>query len=353
VTLIPVWTVARRVGVLALLGVAALMLASAPAGASAASRAKAKIRYDLAMRSAQSGTGTYAPNERLALTTTVENMAKRRSPTATLMVILFDHAGQQGLDFEVGPRVRALTPHQSLTTRFIMHFSARLKPGRDLLVLCVTSMNPRATDTNDDNDCVLRYVTIAKPAVTATLQDPVAPSATRGSATIVVHANDATTLSCTLDGVARACTQNMNVLTSLADGSHHFVAVARDPWGNAATSVVTWTSDATGPAGGSLSYANGSFTLLAQPQVTFTAASDAHGPVTWQLQRATAAYDTGSSTCAATYSAFASVGGANPTSPFTDSGVPANTCVMYQLVSTDAFGNSTAASSSNVYVVLP
>ena len=117
----------------------------------------------------------------------------------------------------------------------------------------------------------------------------------------------------------------------------------RDVSGNAAPTTLTMTNDST-VTSASVSYTDGP---VASPSiaVTFSASDAGAGLDTRQLQRASASFTGGSCD---TFSTFANIGPAQPTSPYTDTNVGAGTCYKYQYVVTDRVGNQQTATSASV-----
>ena len=124
------------------------------------------------------------------------------------------------------------------------------------------------------------------------------------------------------------------------------VVTGRDVLGNQATTTLTFVNDSTAPTG-TVSYSN-TFQPTASVSVSFSATDSGSGVATAQLQRASALYlgtigstsggATNGSGCG-TFSSFAAVGSANPTSPYVDTAVLNSTCYQYRYVVTDAVGN--------------
>ncbi|MCW2925586.1 MAG: laminin sub domain 2 [Thermoleophilia bacterium] len=118
-----------------------------------------------------------------------------------------------------------------------------------------------------------------------------------------------------------------------------------DPAGNVGSSVVNFVRDATAPTGGSIGYPNAVVSELQVP-LTLTAGSDvgagmaAGGGV---VQRASATYTPSSKTCG-TFGAFTTVTIASSV----DTAVVSGTCYRYQLVASDAVGNTATWSSASV-----
>ncbi|NEA31751.1 LamG domain-containing protein [Streptomyces sp. SID13031] len=126
----------------------------------------------------------------------------------------------------------------------------------------------------------------------------------------------------------------------------------RDVAGNATTLTLTFVDDSTAPTGGTLSHPAG-YQPGRSVQVSFTSATDAGGSgiASRQLQRSEAALSSGSCPSTGSYSAFANVGPADPTSPYVDSQVTDDTCYAYRYVSTDLVGNQQTATNANVAII--
>lgn len=116
--------------------------------------------------------------------------------------------------------------------------------------------------------------------------------------------------------------------------------------GLAATSTFTATPDSTAPAGGSVSYVNGS-TTATSATITLVAATDSgSGIATALLERASAILSAGS--CGA-FGAFATIA-TSPASTVSDP-VTAGNCYQYRYVVTDNVGNQSIFTSASVLKV--
>lgn len=119
----------------------------------------------------------------------------------------------------------------------------------------------------------------------------------------------------------------------------------KDVAGNSATTTLTFTNDSTPPTAGSISYANGP-QGTASIQITFAAGTDSGSGISiGQLQRSYAPLSSG---VCGSYNPWAVIGGANPTSPYTDSAVGGAACYQYRYVVPDLVGNQDVATSSSV-----
>jgi uncharacterized repeat protein (TIGR01451 family) len=110
----------------------------------------------------------------------------------------------------------------------------------------------------------------------------------------------------------------------------------------------TMAGDITAPATGTVAYTDGYYTSPSV-SVSFTGGTDGGSGVnagSGLLQRAEATLAGG--TCGA-YGEFATVtGGANPTSPFTDTGVASGKCYQYRYLISDNVGNQATYTSAGV-----
>ncbi|MDQ1483407.1 MAG: hypothetical protein QOF35_1483, partial [Actinomycetota bacterium] len=126
------------------------------------------------------------------------------------------------------------------------------------------------------------------------------------------------------------------------------VVTGDDVAGNTAATTLSFVDDSTAPTAGTIAYAAG-YQSARSVTVTFSAGSDAgSGLGARQLQRSTATLTGG---VCGTYSSFANLGQANPTSPYTDSTVTNDLCFKYQYVVSDLVGNQDVATSANVAMV--
>lgn len=123
------------------------------------------------------------------------------------------------------------------------------------------------------------------------------------------------------------------------------VVTGRDVAGNTAASTFTFVNDSTPPTAGSISYPAGAQSTPSI-QITFTTGTDVLSGITSRvLQRSYAPRTNG---VCGTYNPFATIGGANPVSPYTDTAVGGGACYQYRYVVTDAVGNQDIAVSANV-----
>lgn len=123
------------------------------------------------------------------------------------------------------------------------------------------------------------------------------------------------------------------------------VVTGRDVAGNTAASTFTFVNDSTPPTAGSISYPAGAQSTPSI-QITFASGTDVLSGITSRvLQRSYAPRTNG---VCGTYNPFATIGGANPVSPYTDTAVGGGACYQYRYVVTDAVGNQDIAVSANV-----
>jgi CheY-like chemotaxis protein len=114
--------------------------------------------------------------------------------------------------------------------------------------------------------------------------------------------------------------------------------------GDSPTTSFTVTADSTGPASVSISHSNGPSGAVVHP-VTFSQGTDGGGSgvASWILERAYAAFTTGTTCPAGPATAYAGIGGASPASVYADDFTgETNGCYWYRLTSTDAVGNASA-----------
>jgi hypothetical protein len=131
-----------------------------------------------------------------------------------------------------------------------------------------------------------------------------------------------------------------------ADGSYTVGVSATDAVGNtSATASSSFLYDNT-PPGGSISYTNG-YVTTTSVSVTFSASDALSGvnPASGQLERASAPLAGG--TCGP-FGAFAAIGPAGVTSPYTDSTVASGNCYQYEYLASDNAGNQATIASSSV-----
>ena len=144
-----------------------------------------------------------------------------------------------------------------------------------------------------------------------------------------------------------------------ASSSPTEVVTGRDALGNQAATTLTFVDDSTAPTG-TITYADG-FHQSTSVSVAFTHADTAGSGVTsFRLQRASALYlgTVGSTSSGATagsgcgtYSAFATIGPANPLPPYNDAATVNSTCYKYRYVVTDAVGNVGTITSASESIV--
>jgi hypothetical protein len=110
------------------------------------------------------------------------------------------------------------------------------------------------------------------------------------------------------------------------------------------SNLFSWAaSTASGPTE-TITYSAG-YVSARQVSVSFTDGTDGGSGIgTRRLQRASATLSNG--TCG-TFSAFADLGGANPSSPYLDTYLTNGTCYQYQYVVSDNVGNQMSVSSAN------
>lgn len=133
--------------------------------------------------------------------------------------------------------------------------------------------------------------------------------------------------------------------TAGATSSPVEVVTGRDAAGNTATTSLTFVNDSTAPTAGSISYPNGPQSTPSI-QITFAGGTDGGSGITSRLlQRSYAPRTNG---VCGTYNPFATIGGANAVSPYTDTAVGGGACYQYRYVVTDAVGNQDIAASANV-----
>jgi hypothetical protein len=135
--------------------------------------------------------------------------------------------------------------------------------------------------------------------------------------------------------------------SGLADGCYLYKLTGADNVGNATSLSETVKVDATAPAPTLSVPADANGTVA----VTF-AATDAGSGVnaaSGQLKRATATYTPATDTCGA-YAAFANVGSAGPSSPYSDTSVSTGHCYEYEYTVSDAAGNSATSAIHAVKV---
>ncbi len=135
--------------------------------------------------------------------------------------------------------------------------------------------------------------------------------------------------------------------SGLAEGCYLYTLTGADNVGNAASVSTTVKVDKTPPAATVAVPADANGAVA----VTF-GASDAGSGVnaaSGQLKRAVATYTPASNTCGA-FGAFANIGAAGPSSPYTDSTVATGHCYEYEYAVADVAGNSATSAPSTVRV---
>ena len=133
----------------------------------------------------------------------------------------------------------------------------------------------------------------------------------------------------------------------MAEGCYLYTLTGTDRVGNAASVSSTVKVDKTAPAAkvSVPADANGSVA------VTFSATDAGSGvnAAKGQLKRAVATYTPASDSCG-TYAAYANIGPAGPTSPYTDTTVTSGHCYEYQYTVSDNAGNSSTSAASAVKI---
>jgi PKD repeat protein len=135
--------------------------------------------------------------------------------------------------------------------------------------------------------------------------------------------------------------------SGLAAGCYLYTLTGSDRVGNTASLSTTVEVDKTAPSA-TVSVpadANGAV------PVTFSATDTGSGvnTATGQLKRATGTYTPSTDTCSA-YGAFANIGAAGVSSPYTDSTVTTGHCYEYEYTVSDRAGNSTTSAAATVKV---
>ena len=131
-----------------------------------------------------------------------------------------------------------------------------------------------------------------------------------------------------------------------ADGQcYQYTLTGTDRVGNVATYRTNVLVDTTGPAGGSVSYADGLSSLSAINVDWDSGTDDESGIALVRVDRATASLS--GSTCGS-FGSFSTIVASATVSPIVDSGVSAGNCYEYQIVVTNNAGVSSTFSSPNV-----
>ncbi len=135
--------------------------------------------------------------------------------------------------------------------------------------------------------------------------------------------------------------------SGLVEGCYLYTLTGTDRVGNVASVSTTVKVDKTAPAAkvSVPADANGSVA------VTFSATDAGSGvnATKGQLKRAVATYTPATNTCG-TYAAYANIGPAGPTSPYTDTAVTTGHCYEYEYTVPDLAGNSGTSAASAVKV---
>ncbi len=135
--------------------------------------------------------------------------------------------------------------------------------------------------------------------------------------------------------------------SGLTAGCYRFTLTGADRVGNTSTLTSTVEVDKTAPTVTLSGPADSNGPLA----VLFSASDSGSGvnTATTQLKRASATYTPSSDTCS-TFSAYANIGSAGATSPFTDTTVSSGHCYEYEYTAADKAGNSATSSPVTVKV---
>ena len=135
--------------------------------------------------------------------------------------------------------------------------------------------------------------------------------------------------------------------SGLTEGCYLYTLTGTDKVGNTASLSTTVKVDATPPAATVSVPADANGAVA----VTFSASDAGSGvnTATAQLKRATATYTPSSDACGA-YSAFANVGAAGASSPFSDTTATTGHCYEYEYAVSDLAGNATTSAIATVKV---
>lgn len=118
---------------------------------------------------------------------------------------------------------------------------------------------------------------------------------------------------------------------------------ARDNANNTNTASFTVAHDATAPTGATITAPTG-FSSSSSASISFTTGSDSEsGLGAHQLQRRSATLTSG--TCG-TFGSWSDIGGSSPSSPYSDTGLSANTCYEYQINVLDNVSNTATTTAS-------
>ncbi len=131
--------------------------------------------------------------------------------------------------------------------------------------------------------------------------------------------------------------------SGLAEGCYLYTLTGTDRVGNVASVSSTVKVDRTAPAAKVVAPAdaNGAVSLTSSATDAGSGVNAASG----QLKRAVATYTASNNTCG-TYGAYANIGPAGPTSPYTDSTVTTGHCYEYEYTVSDLAGNTTTSAAS-------
>ena len=140
--------------------------------------------------------------------------------------------------------------------------------------------------------------------------------------------------------------------TSAPSTPSGYAATGYDVAGNSATQSITFVSDTTAPAGGSVFYAGGYYTAASVPIALDDGADlqsgiDSTSATSELLQRATATLTTGA---CGSFGAFTTIA-THPGAGITDAGVSSGACYRYRYVVLDNVGNSVTYTSGAVVKV--
>ncbi len=136
--------------------------------------------------------------------------------------------------------------------------------------------------------------------------------------------------------------------TSTPSGSGNETVTVTNNAGLSSSAFFMVIPDSTGPTAGSISYLNGTQATTSTP-ITFVSGTDAgSGIATTSILRRTA---TLIGTTCGTYGQYTSIIANATASPYTDSTLSVNRCYQYELTQTDAVGNATTTTSTNVLKV--
>jgi hypothetical protein len=140
--------------------------------------------------------------------------------------------------------------------------------------------------------------------------------------------------------------------TTLTTSSPGETVTSADAAGNTDATALTFSADATEPAGGAVdaSGPDGAYSASTAVDVTFTAGTDSGAglaPTGAKLLRATASLAGGS---CGTYGAYSQIGADDPVSPVADTVPSDSSCYTYMYLVADRVGNETAYTSLDMIV---